>query len=241
VLQAGGESALRVSVRNCSSHAWPSLPDAKGRYQVNLANHWLDEDGQTFARDDARCPLSQDLEPGARLDLMLGIRAPRFDGAYWLELDLVQENVCWFAQHGSGTLRIPCRVIGGLPPPQRVLRAAVAAGPVALFSARHPLIFPWIRATGLRDAYWSLRRGADGVKGWRDRLVWWLRDHAYERVVPVVVNWWKGRPFAARMDMHCVSRSEVLALVSAEGGRVVDVEEELMPGGFQSCRYWVTH
>ena len=61
----------------------------------------------------------------------------------------------------------------------------------------------------------------------------------FEPVVPPMINWWKGRPFAPRMEMHCVPRAEVLAILAENGGRLIDTEEELMPGGFQSCRYWV--
>jgi hypothetical protein len=41
------------------------------------------------------------------------------------------------------------------------------------------------------------------------------------------------------MEMHCVPRSEVLAIVQEQGGRVVDTEEEMIPGGLQSYRYWI--
>jgi hypothetical protein len=40
--------------------------------------------------------------------------------------------------------------------------------------------------------------------------------------------------------MHCVPRSEVAAAVSESGGRIVDIEEEAVAGGYHSCRYWVT-
>ena len=237
----GGETVtLRVTVENRSPHAWPALPTPWGRYQINLANRWLDEDGELLQRDDARCPLPQDLASGSRADLMLGVTAPRFDGAYWLELDLVQENVGWFAQWGSATLRIPCRVVGGLPgAPRRRPASATFVQPKLRFSERHPRTFHVLRVTGLRDLYWVWRHALDRVKVHRDRFIVWSRERAFERVVIPLVNWWKGRPFAPKMEMHCVPRSEVLKILMEAGGRLVDAEEELMPGGFQSCRYWV--
>ena len=39
--------------------------------------------------------------------------------------------------------------------------------------------------------------------------------------------------------MHYVPRAEVLSILQAEGGRILDVEEEWIPG-YQSCRYWVS-
>ena len=66
-----------------------------------------------------------------------------------------------------------------------------------------------------------------------------FQSSSFEPIIPPLVNWWNSRPFAPRMDMHCVARSEVVTLIAAGGGRVVAVDEELVPGGFQSCTYWV--
>jgi hypothetical protein len=66
------------------------------------------------------------------------------------------------------------------------------------------------------------------------------RDRAIRRHIHPLVNWWLGRPFDAKMEMHCVPRSEVLALLGPSGARVLDTQEELVTGGFQSYRYWVT-
>jgi len=242
-LRADKEVALEVGVENSSPHAWGALPDARGRYQINVANHWL-FDGELMQRDDARCPLPYDVEPGGRAHVMLGIRPPRFDGTYELELDLVQENVGWFGQRGSETLRVVCHVSGGLPaasrPPMHTSqKIETVAKPEPLFRERHPRTFGVLRATGLRDAYWIWRRALDRVKFRRNRLVWTLTERVFEPVVPPLVNWWKGRPFAPKMEMHWVQRSDVLAVLTESGGRLVYAEEELMPGGFQSCRYWV--
>lgn len=241
-VRAAERVTLKVTVENCSPRAWPALPSRWARHTINLANHWLHEDGALLQRDDARCPLPYDLAPGARAELMLGVTAPAFDGQYWIELDLVQEDVGWFAQRGSETIRIPCCVSGGLPgpPPRQSAREVAARGPESPFRERHPQVFGVLRATRLRDLYWAWRHAVDRVKARRDRLIWALKAYAYEPVIPPLINWWKGRPFAARIDMYCVPRSEVLEILAKAGGRVVDVEEELVIGGFQSYRYWVT-
>jgi hypothetical protein len=41
------------------------------------------------------------------------------------------------------------------------------------------------------------------------------------------------------MEMHCIPIADVCALVADSGGRVVHVDEELMAGGYRSCRYWI--
>lgn len=235
-VRAGEVLPLSVSVENSSPSLWPALPDAQGRYRINLANHWLDKDGELLQRDDGRCPLPHDVAPGRRIDVLLWVTAPLVNGDYWLELDLVQENVSWFAEQGSEVLRIPCRVEGGLPSAdcgmrnaeQRARRGEVP--PEAPFRERHPCIFRVLRVTRLRDVYWSYRRVLDRVKARRDRVI--------RRIVHPLINWWNRRPFAARMEMHCVPRAEVLDILVEGAGRLIKTEDEIM-GGYHSCRYWV--
>jgi hypothetical protein len=205
--------------------------------QIKLANHWLHHDGTLLQRDDGRSPLPHDIPAGAHADLMLGVRAPERDGDYWIELDLVQENINWFAERGSPTTRVACRVSGGQPPQPNVRLEPKPPDPA--FRHRHPRIFRVLSATGLRGAYWTWRRVLDRLRLRRDRMIVAVREFGYDPVVPRLINWWRNRPFAPRMEMHCVPRSEVLALVQEHGGRALDIEEELMPGGFQSYRYWV--
>jgi SAM-dependent methyltransferase len=228
------EVNLEVVVRNRSPHPWPSLPDSLGRYEVNVANRWLGANGEIVRRDDGRCPLAHDVRPGEQTSAMLVVDAPPEDGHYILEIDLVQEDIAWFGERGSQTLRLP--LIVGNPPPLAPALARRPPPPTPTFSERHPQAFAVMRATGIRDAYWSYRRGLDHVKRVRDRAIVWTR----QTLTPArVINWWRRGPFVARMEMHCVSEADVLATVAAAGGRVIDVERELTPG-FVSCRYWVT-
>lgn len=239
-MRAGEERAFAVTVENRSPHAWPSLGDDGGDFRINLANRWLFTDGEVLHRDDARCPLPHDLAPGQRAALMLGIHAPAFDGEYVLDVDLVQENSRWFAQAGSPTLRIRCQVTGGQPAPPRAPRIEPVAGDEEPpFRERYPVLFPIARALRLRRLYWGWRHGVDDVKRVRDRAILAGRARFYEPTVPRLINWWRSRPFAAKMEMYCVPRAEVTALVESNGGRIVHVEDELMPGGYRSYRYWV--
>ena len=248
LLQADQQVDVKVTVENCSSCVWPALPDRRGRFQIKVANHWLTGAGAVFQRDDGRCPLPNDMPPASRADVMLGITAPHVDGVYSLELDLVQENVCWFAERGSPVFRIPCRVIGGVrATPSSMPPVPSDAAPERPFRERHPRVFHVLRVTRLRDVYWAWRRGLDNVKAARDRLIISVREAAYVplrdrvhgHVIAPLINWWRRGPFAARMEMHCIPRSEVLSILASGGGRVVDVEEELFTRGYLSCRYWV--
>jgi SAM-dependent methyltransferase len=235
----GQTVTLNVIVENRSPHTWPCLPDSGGRRQITVGNHWLNDDHVVARRDDGRCPLPHDLPPGASTSVMLVVTAPKEDGVYELELDLVQEEVAWFSERGSSTLRLPCVVSGGVAPAARARQPeAVAPQPPAPrepFRHRHPRAFAIMRATGVRDVYWAWRRAMDRVFTARDRAIVALRERLR---VGRLVNWWRGKPFAARMEMHCVPRAEVLSIVEGAGGRLVHVEEEWTPG-FLSCRYWI--
>jgi hypothetical protein len=39
--------------------------------------------------------------------------------------------------------------------------------------------------------------------------------------------------------MYCVPRKDILQTVEIAGGTIVAEDQELVPGGFQSYRYWV--
>ena len=150
----------------------------------------------------------------------------------WIEVDVVQEDVSWFAQRGSTPARVRCRVDGGEAPRPRVPkpRPAGAAEPPPPFRVRHPHWYRVSRATGLRDAYWAWRRTVDRIKT--------VRDGVLARVRPPVVNWLKRRRTGLYMEMHCIAHADVMAIVTTSGGRVADAEEE-RTRDFQNYRYWV--
>jgi SAM-dependent methyltransferase len=231
---AGADVTIEVTAENRSPHPWPSLPDALGRYQINVANHWLDENGEVLQRDDGRCPLPWDVAPGARASAMLIMTAPAEDGVYQLELDLVQEDVGWFGDRGSPTLRVPVMVGKGRDAPKRPPPVVPEAPPT--FRTTHPRAFHALSAIGVRDAYWSYRRGLDHVRRARDAAIVGIRDGLK---LPRLMNWLRRRDFmTGRMEMHWVPRAEVVSIVTAAGGRVTEVIEEWTPG-YQSCRYWI--
>ncbi len=98
-LTAGRPSAVRARVTNTSSTDWPE------NSRVKLANHWWTTDSTIVVHDDGRARLKTGLRKGASLDLVLSITPPAEAGSYLLELDLVEENACWF---GSGDSKTAC-------------------------------------------------------------------------------------------------------------------------------------
>ena len=95
---------IPVKVVNISSMTW-QVSD-----KITLGNRWLKDDGAVYRSDDGRAGLPGNLAPGEKADVLLPISAPKEAGNYLIEFDMVHERVCWFAQKGSKTLRIPLEI-----------------------------------------------------------------------------------------------------------------------------------
>ncbi len=102
-LEVNQMATLRVVLTNRSDVEWRH--DIPAGRHICLANHWLYGDGRTALADDGRAFLPHPLRPGESLTLPLRITAPAQPGVYQIEVDLVQEKVCWFAEKGSETAR----------------------------------------------------------------------------------------------------------------------------------------
>jgi SAM-dependent methyltransferase len=107
-LPASAAAAVRVALTNASPVAWPH--DIPAGRHISVANHWLREDGTTLVPDDGRSRLPHTIAPGESVEVSLNVIAPATAGRYLLEIDLVQEMVCWFGQKGSPTARVPMMV-----------------------------------------------------------------------------------------------------------------------------------
>lgn len=112
----GAPVLLRVMVRNEGPEVWCSSGRADdGRFSVHLGNHWRGRFGLMRVLDDRRAGLSFDVGPGESIEVALAFTAP-MRGRWILELDMVQEEVRWFAQAGSPTARVPVTIDPSLPP-----------------------------------------------------------------------------------------------------------------------------
>lgn len=107
---------LQIVVRNAGSGTWPAASEHDGPYSVRLGNHWRRRFWRTLRFDDRRTALPHDVAPGETTTMGLPVQAPDTPGTYGLELDMVQENVRWFAEVGSKPARIRVRVDPALPP-----------------------------------------------------------------------------------------------------------------------------
>jgi predicted O-methyltransferase YrrM len=108
---AGTPFAARVTTQNTGRAVW--LPTSAGKGAVHLGCHLLDTSGTVIDSDYCRCLLTpgtgSSILPGDRIAMEAQIPSPQ-PGSYLIEFDLVAEGVCWFACHGSKTVRVPIEV-----------------------------------------------------------------------------------------------------------------------------------
>jgi hypothetical protein len=107
---AGAAVPLSVRVTNSGNTLWLHAPRAGGGH-VALGGHLLDESGALLALDLLRVALPRDVPPDAHVELHVETRLPDRPGRYWLELDMVDEGLVWFAADGSPTLRLEMDVM----------------------------------------------------------------------------------------------------------------------------------
>lgn len=103
-------ATLRIVLTNHSPVLWRH--DIPAGRHICLANHWRHEDGTMAIHDDGRAVLPRPVAPGESVEVDLKVQAPVAAGNYELEVDLVQEHVCWFAAKGSKTARVAIAVDG---------------------------------------------------------------------------------------------------------------------------------
>ncbi len=83
---------LQVRLWNRGGESLMSLPP----YPVHVSYHWLDEYGKMVVFDGIRTPLMPPLPPMGVRDVSVEILTPRDEGAYTLQITLVQEFQFWF-------------------------------------------------------------------------------------------------------------------------------------------------
>src|SRR5262245_48202485 len=110
LLRPGQPATVRLTVTNEGPHTLAH--DIPSGVHITIANHWLRPDGSVEIADDGRAALPETLAPGQCCQVELTIEAPPEPGDHLLEIDLVQERVCWFAEKGSRTTRVPIRTAG---------------------------------------------------------------------------------------------------------------------------------
>lgn len=111
-LKVNEQVNVAVNVRNNGKGVIPALgkPDGSS-YRVFVTYHWLKSNKENYVWDGVRTPLSEDIGPNKSSDIHMVLRSPDQPGEYFLEIDLVQEGVVWFASAGSQTAQMLFSVV----------------------------------------------------------------------------------------------------------------------------------
>jgi hypothetical protein len=134
-------------------------------------------DGAVVTHDDGRASFFEDLPPGGSEDVTLVIRVPPKSGQYFLAIDLVQEGVAWFAEHGSTPERLQVRVKRRWPGLSRSRSTEVPR--MEMYTVSPEQVGQWVDEAGGRVvAEWpSFSAGAD----WAGKE-WDIRCYAATRL-----------------------------------------------------------
>jgi hypothetical protein len=106
----GQKSVIDLLVRNTSANEWPSVGETDGRYAVKVKVRWRQDSGSASEDGNFGKNLPYDMEPGDTAGVLLEVTAPTTPGRYLLEIDLFQEGVGWFADHGSESVRVEVQI-----------------------------------------------------------------------------------------------------------------------------------
>ena len=92
-VEVGSEFFVPVRIENASRQSWVGTD----HNPLNLAYHWLDQDGKAVVFDGERTAFpATKLEPNQTLSAQVRVVAPGLPGSYRLVLTPVQERHCWF-------------------------------------------------------------------------------------------------------------------------------------------------
>jgi SAM-dependent methyltransferase len=102
---AGTPVPLRLAVENTGTSTW-----SEDR-RVRLGLQWfaagaVDGDDRKVVDDGQRVRLDSAIAPGETVTVGCALDVPHRAGAFTVEVDLLQENVAWFKDHGSTPLRL---------------------------------------------------------------------------------------------------------------------------------------
>jgi SAM-dependent methyltransferase len=101
----GGALPLRLRLANVGDTTWAAdPPEGKGTVKVGVQR--LTEDGAVAERDYFRIPLPRWVEPGESVEVSGRVPLPPGPASARFAVDLVAEQICWFAAHGSKPLLV---------------------------------------------------------------------------------------------------------------------------------------
>jgi hypothetical protein len=115
---AGEALDAPMTLRNTGTLTWRR----EGPGATRLARHWYRIEGTTGREqlseyDGDRTELPRSVAPGEQVEITTTGPAPRQEGEYRLALDLVEEGVTWFSEHGNEPASLRVLVVPGARAP----------------------------------------------------------------------------------------------------------------------------
>jgi len=111
VLRAGEKFIIKARVKNTGDTLWRAGGPAKGKVRLGIKG-WHTSDKKPLSPQPRieRESLDRAVSPQEETGLLLKAWAPETPGQYLIQLDMVDEHICWFADQGSTPVWIPVEV-----------------------------------------------------------------------------------------------------------------------------------
>jgi len=106
----GSRLHIPVTVHNDSNRWWVQADDGVRQYSIALSGLWLDYKGHPLGEEQTRLRLPDDVPPHEKFSTIFSVLAPLISGRFILEIDLLQEDVCWFKERGGTSARVRIEV-----------------------------------------------------------------------------------------------------------------------------------
>jgi hypothetical protein len=110
-LEPGAKLEIPLTIRNAGDTLW--LTGQTVRAGVVMPGvRVIDERGEIVSELHGQPLLPRAVAPGQSIEMELQLTAPTIPGQYTINIDLVDQHVCWFAERGSQPLVVLLEVIG---------------------------------------------------------------------------------------------------------------------------------
>ncbi len=108
--QAGETVLVDVTITNNSTRAWRST----AVFPIRIGARWLGEDGNTVYQEE-RWALEETFRPNETKSFTLPLKAVRNGGTYFVQWDLVEQNIAWFSDLAGNRVLTRAEISGNAP------------------------------------------------------------------------------------------------------------------------------
>jgi len=109
IVEAGAHIEARIEIENTGDTLWlvsRAAPKGTVRFGLKILN----DRGEVIDEVHGAPPLPRAVAPGEIVSVTIDRPIPVKRGQYTLKIDLVDQDICWFEQHGTAPLVLPFEV-----------------------------------------------------------------------------------------------------------------------------------